>query len=345
MKFDYIIGNPPYQDETLGDNATYAPPIYHLFLDEAYKIADRVELIHPARFLFDAGTTPKQWNRKMLEDPHLAVLLYEEDSRKIFANKDIKGGVAITYHDNQMEFGSIEIFTKYAELNTIIKKVKHANDFKTFSQIVFSRTAYRLTDVFHEDYPNAISELSEGHPYDMSTNIFDRLPFAFSNSVDSSIKDDYIVILGRESNTRVYKFIKRKYVNSVANLDFYKIFLPSANGNGAFGECLSAPLIAAPGFGATETFVGIGCFEIEQEAKNALSYISTRFVRALLSILKVTQHITPEKWKYVPLQDFTVNSDIDWSQPVAGIDRQLYAKYGLDEREIEFIETHVKEMK
>ena len=65
----------------------------------------------------------------------------------------------------------------------------------------------------------------------------------------------------------------------------------------------------------------------------------------MLGVLKITQHNSPEKWKYVPLQDFTVNSDIDWSQSVAGIDRQLYAKYGLDEREIEFIGTHVKEMK
>lgn len=345
MKFDYIIGNPPYQDETLGDNATYAPPIYHLFLDEAYKIADHVELIHPARFLFDAGSTPKEWNRKMLSDEHLKVLYYEAKSGNVFANTDIKGGVAVTYHDNTIDFGPLDIFTQYTELNEIIKKVKHAKDFKSFSKIVFSRTAYRLTDELHRDFPDAMSHLSEGHPYDMSTNIFDRLPFVFFISIDNAKKDEYIVIVGRENNKRTYKFIKRKYVNTVANLDFYKVFLPSANGNGAFGESLSAPLIASPGFGATETFVGIGCFETDQEARNALHYISTRFVRALLSVLKVTQHITPEKWKYVPLQDFTINSDIDWSQSEAGIDRQLYAKYGLDEREIEFIETHVKEMK
>ena len=68
MKFDYVIGNPPYQDETLGDNGTYAPPVYNLFMDETYKVADKVELIHPARFLFNAGSTPKAWNQKMLED-------------------------------------------------------------------------------------------------------------------------------------------------------------------------------------------------------------------------------------------------------------------------------------
>ncbi len=66
--------------------------------------------------------------------------------------------------------------------------------------------------------------------------------------------------------------------------------------------------------------------------------------RALISVLKITQDVNPGKWKYVPLQDFTASSDIDWSQSIAEIDRQLYRKYGLDDDEINFIETHVKEM-
>ena len=86
LKFDFIIGNPPYQEEASGDNKDFAPPIYHKFLDEAYKICDRVELIHPARFLFNAGNTPKAWNEKMLHDPHLKVLWFEQDSGKVFAN-------------------------------------------------------------------------------------------------------------------------------------------------------------------------------------------------------------------------------------------------------------------
>ena len=70
MKFDFIIGNPPYQDESVGDQKNYASPVYHIFMDEVYKLADKVELIHPARFLFNAGSTPKEWNQKMLDDSH-----------------------------------------------------------------------------------------------------------------------------------------------------------------------------------------------------------------------------------------------------------------------------------
>lgn len=92
MKFDFIIGNPPYQEEQEGDNKTYAPPIYHKFMDAAYKISDRVELIHPARFLFNAGSTPKPWNRERLNDPHFKVLWYEQNSSKVFSHTDIKGG-------------------------------------------------------------------------------------------------------------------------------------------------------------------------------------------------------------------------------------------------------------
>ncbi len=344
MKFDYIIGNPPYQDETLGENATYAPPIYHLFLDECYKISDCVELIHPARFLFDAGSTPKEWNRKMLSDEHLKALYYEQDSSKVFSNTDIKGGVVVTYRDKTENFGAIETFTAFDELNSIMRKVYHFAWFSSFSRIVITRTAYRLTKKMHDDNPNAINQLSNGHPYDMSTNIFDRLPQIFFAEKPND-KYDYIQILGREENKRLYKYIRRDYVNNVVNLEKYKVFVPKANGSGALGEVLSTPLIGQPLIGHTESFISIGCFDKQEEAEACYKYICTKFARCLLGILKVTQDNPPEKWKYVPLQDFTVNSDIDWSQSVAGIDRQLYAKYGLYDTEIDFIETHVKEMK
>ena len=118
----------------------------------------------------------------------------------------------------------------------------------------------------------------------------------------------------------------------------------SSNGSGALGEVLSTPLIGQPLIGHTQTFISIGKFENESEAKAAFKYIKSKFARALLGILKITQHNPPDKWKYVPLQDFTEHSDIDWTKSVAEIDKQLYAKYGLDETEINFIETHVKEM-
>ncbi len=343
MKFDFVIGNPPYQDETLGDNKGFAPPVYHKFLEAAYKIANKVEMIHPARFLFNAGSTPKQWNEQMLQDPHLKVLYFEQDSSKVFSNTDIKGGVVITHHDNAKDYGAIGTFTAYDELNTILKKIKSKSDFSEFSTIVITRTAYRLTDKMHDEHPEALGQLSNGHAYDMSTNIFERLPQIF---YDEKPQDgaEYIQILGRENNERVYKYVRRDYINTVSNLDKYKIFLPKANGVGALGEILSMPILSDPMIGATETFLSIGAFEQKAEAEAALKYIKTKFARVLLGVLKTTQDITPEKWKCVPLQDFTHSSDIDWSTSIAEIDKQLYKKYNLSNEEIDFIETKVKEM-
>ena len=162
MRFDYIIGNPPYQEEQASDNAkgslkNYAPPIYDKFMDEAFKVSDRVELVHPARFLFNAGSTPKAWNEKMLKDEHFKVLYYEEDGHKVFPSLStpLRGGVAITYRDAGKTFGAIQAFTKYPEVNDILHKVLHNHSFKTLMSIIYSRTAYRFTEAMHRDHPEA----------------------------------------------------------------------------------------------------------------------------------------------------------------------------------------------
>ena len=102
--------------------------------------------------------------------------------------------------------------------------------------------------------------------------------------------------------------------------------------------------MGTPLVGFTDTFISFGAFETESEAQAMLKYIKTKFARVMLGVLKITQDNTAEKWAKVPLQDFTVNSDIDWSQSVADIDHQLYKKYGLSVEEIAFIESKVREM-
>lgn len=338
MKFDFIIGNPPYQD---GESAsTRKPPIYHLFMEAVYPLADKVELITPARFLFNAGQTPKAWNKKMLADPHLKVLHYESDGTKIFPHTDIKGGIAITYRDAGKIFGAIENFTSHDELNHILKKVKE-KEAESFSSIVYSQGLYRFSEAFFEDYPQAKSLMGAGTGYKIVSNVLDKIPEAFTPTpTQNSLK-----MLGRMQNARIYRYISRKYIAENDGIDTYNVFVPEGNGSGTFGEPLATPVIGEPGVGHTDTFLSIGHFSSEAEALACMKYIKTRFARTLLGILKVTQHNPPSTWKYVPLQDFTSSSDIDWSQSVADIDRQLYAKYGLDEKEVAFIESHVKEMK
>lgn len=341
VKFDVVIGNPPYQEETIGDNSTFSPPIYHRFMELAYEISDKVSLITPARFLFNAGSTPKSWNKRMLSDEHLKIVCFEQNSERIFPNTDIKGGVVVTYRDIRQNFGAVGTFTPFEELNSILKKVEKKT-IETLDIIISGRGVYKLADKALQDYPEIESIQSKGHKYDVGSGAFrilsDILYFKDKQS------DEDVAILGLENATRVYKWIKRDYLNPPSSFFEYKVFFPQANGTGAIGEVLSTPLIGAPLIGATETFLSLGGFKSKSEAESALKFIKTKFARALLGVLKITQATTRDKWSKVPLEDFTITSDIDWSKSISEIDQQLFEKYGLSEKEIRFIEEKVSVM-
>ena len=337
--FDFAIGNPPYQEEN--DMNARKPPIYHVFMDNAYMVAEKVELITPARFLFNAGQTPKEWNSKMLNDEHLKVLSYEADGKKIFPQTDIKGGVCITYHDSNKKFEPIRIFIAYDELRSIFTKVSTTTD-KSLSDIVTGAVPYRFTQKFATDFPDYISRA--GKSFDLRTNVIDNLDGIVFFAEKPNADDDFVRIFGLHNAKRCTRWIKRKYIDVPDNFEKYKVFVPESNGSGAIGEVLSTPLIGTPLIGHTQTFISIGCFNTQTEAENLLKYIKSKFSRVMLGILKITQHNPSPTWKLVPLQNFTTSSDIDWFQSIHDIDQQLYRKYGLSDDEIEFIETHVKEM-
>jgi len=343
MKFDVVIGNPPYQEEAQG-TSTKDMPIYHKFIDSAFEIGEKACLITPARFLFNAGGTPKQWNREFLKNPHVKVPYYEQNSAKVFPNTSIKGGIAITIFDKQKDYGAIETFTSFEELNSIMKKVNVVSE-RSLAEIVTNRGSYRYSDLIYKDYPDAMKRVSDRR---LASNAFIKLQELFYNDIPND-GNEYIKILGRFDNERLYKWFRRDYINSPINLDRYKIILPKANGSGAIGEVLSTPLIGEPLIGEpligyTETFIAIGAFVTEFEAKACLKYIKGKFSRAMLGILKITQDNTKETWRKVPIQDFTLNSDIDWSQSIENIDQQLYKKYNLSQDEIDFIESKVRAM-
>lgn len=339
MKFDFVIGNPPYQDDS--SPSTRKPPIYDKFMDAAYEVSDRVEVITPARFLFNAGQTPKAWNRKMLNDPHLKVVMYEPDGASVFPSTEIKGGVAITYHDSTKDFGKIGTFTAYDEINSVLKKIATDLDQGDMSQIVSARGLYRLNDLFFDEYLFASKRLGKGTGNMLVSNIFEKVPEAF---VDSSDSDDYLSLYGRLDNRRTKKYIEKKFVNDNPYIGTFNVLIPKSSGSGVFGEALNGLMILEPNEGALDTYMSIGQFPTKQEAENLMSYMKTKFFRALLNAKKVTQDNARSVWVLVPLQDFTPASDIDWSKSIPEIDQQLYKKYDLSPEEIEFIETHVKEM-
>ena len=128
-------------------NSSGANSVYDKFLDASHEVADKVEMIHPARFLFNAGSTPKAWNEKMLNNPHFKILSYESNSDVIFPNLSapIEGGVAISYWDKKKDFGVIGTFTPFVELNSILEKVRDNGKFASFADIVYNGSLVKTT--------------------------------------------------------------------------------------------------------------------------------------------------------------------------------------------------------
>lgn len=342
MKFNAIVGNPPYQEE---GESTRKAPIYHLFYDIAFQLADKVTLITPGRFLFKAGQTPKDWMNKILADSHFKVVDYFQKSMEVFPTVDIKGGVAITYRDANRDFGAIGFFSEFKELRSILAKVSSHSDFQLsqFAAMVSSQGLYKFTAKAIEAFPRILEVQGKGTATKITSNSLESLPEIFLMDEPAN-SQQYIQIFGRSKNQREYRWIDKEFVEPVESLNCYKVFVPEANGTGAIGEVLSTPIIGTPIIGHTDTFLSVGAFDNEEEARNCLSYIRTKFARTMLGTLKATQHNPKDTWANVPLQDFTSASDIDWSQTVADIDRQLYVKYGLNEEEITFIESMIKPM-
>lgn len=341
MKFDVVIGNPPYQDETKGDNDKYAPPIYNNFYDLAMELADLVTLITPGRFLYRAGSTPKSWNDKMLSDPHFKVIKYYGKSVDVFPNTDIKGGVVITLWDKNKDFGAIETFVEFPELQSIMHKAAPKDEADKISNYIYIQNKFDLDALYsdHPEYKNVIG--SKGADKRFRNNIFDKIG-AFTESREH---DDDIKVIGLIDNKRVWRYLPRKYFDmDHENIDKFKVLVPRSNGSGSLGETLSTPLIGSPLIGYTQTFIGIGSFDTQYEADAALKYVKSKFCRVMLGVLKVTQDNNRATWAMVPMQDFTSNSDIDWTKSIPEIDQQLYKKYGLSDDEINFIETKVQAM-
>lgn len=345
-KFNVVIGNPPYQEEAQG-SGTRDTPVYHLFMDAAYEVAEKAVLITPARFLFDAGFTPKAWNEKMLADPHLTVPHYFPDSDDLFPGTFINGGIAITYWDSDREGEPIGTFTHYPELNTIVHKVVGSGMVSMESGITSSRS-YRYTAKVYEDHPEARALRPSGNEALVSTNAFDQFRFLYLVERPDDGRS-YVRVLGLDGKHRASRWIRSEYLTGPESFGKFKVVAPASRGHlGKFGEqpalILGDPLLEGPNVAVTQTFITIGSFGSQAQGERCLKYVKSKFARAMLGVLKVTQHNPAKVWKYVPRQEFGPDSDIDWAASIADIDQQLYVKYGLDAQEVAFIESRVKPM-
>jgi hypothetical protein len=369
MKFDVVVGNPPYQINDEGGlrddgnaNAS-ASPVYQHFVELAKEISSIQSLIIPAKWMSGAGKGLSEFTDNMMDDKSIKSISVYSNSKDVFPSVDIKGGVTyfvrdksyngdanITVHSvdgventkRPLKDTLAQVFIPFETLANILHKVYKKEDFanNNIQKIVSVRKPYGLSTDFLKY--QAKYNLPNVSPARKAATDIKIVGLIDNNRVERYVPSDYPF----EQMVSYSSRIKEEFENS---LDKWKVFLPYANGSGSLGETFGTPVIGTPVIGtpntiSTETFLLIGRYDNELEASNLEKYIKSKFLRVLVGILKTTQHNTQQVWALVPLQNFTASSDIDWTVSIPEIDKQLYAKYGLDDKEIKFIEEKVKGM-
>ena len=338
MKFDIVIGNPPYQLSDGGAQSS-AKPIYHLFVQQAIALNPKyLSLIIPSRWMA-GGKGLDDFRESMLKDRHIMTMHDFVNAKECFPNNDIPGGVCffvwssdyngkcdyyrhlagnIDHSKRYLKEEGSEILIRDQRMLDILRKVRKITK-KSFSEIVSSRKPYGLTGDFFKD-PSKYN-----------------LP-----AIRVRKEDEDLTIYGLDERLqRTTRYIGKNYPLPKVDegLNKYKIFIAEAYGCGIIGEKESTPVLSTPILGipndlCTETFLQIGPFQNEDERNNCLSYIRTKFMRFMVGIKKISQHCTKDVYEFAPLVSF----DVKYT------DKMLYEMFGLSEEEINYIEQNIKEM-
>lgn len=330
VKINAIVGNPPYQVMDGGTDRG-AIPVYNLLTDVAKNIKpDYLSLIMPARW-YAGGRGLDNFRESMMSDTRLQYLYDYELSKDLFPTVDIAGGLCVFLWNNNYH-GPCTIVNNNALKDAVAKR--YLNKFEVFVRSNAAVSILNKITVSSEKYLNSLV---------LSIN-----PFGFRTYFRGSDNGDVRILTSKGwayvNNSEITK--GQEYVGQ------YKIivgrFVPS-NGEmsvkpGDGYRVLTEPKILLPNEINTETYIDTAVFKTEEEAVNYKSYLFTKFARYLLRQGITSVNVTRECFTFVPIQDFTENSDIDWSKSVEEIDKQLYKKYKLSDTEIAFIESMIKPM-
>ena len=347
FKFDAVVGNPPYQE--MNSSNKMSRSIYPDFVRSSQQVGNTVSLIMPARWMSGESGPYKETSgfiNYMLDGSHLKKFTLFPNSQDVFNGVDIKGGVCTFIWDKSYTTDLVE-YTVHDENGAI----SHTVPFHIADNIIirFPELVSIIQKIFTEPVSAASSSMrtlvSSRNPFGFVSDLFTKNNEGVSRISEEKQADDDYLVHGLIKNKRETRYIPNSELKkNIEGAKSYKVFLPRANGSGVFGEIFSTPMIGTPMTICTDTFLQVGQFDNELQAANLLKYIKTKFFRAMVGVKKTAVFNYRDCFTFVPLQDFTANSDIDWTKSIPEIDQQLYHKYGLTDEEIDFIETHVKPM-
>ena len=335
MKFNAIVGNPPYQVMDGGGTGSSAQAIYNKFVDIARSIKPRyISMIMPSRWM-TGGKGLDKFRESMLDDKHIRVLHDYMDAHDCFPTVAIEGGICYFMWDKDSQ-GKCDF-------------ISHTNGSVISTERYLSEDS---TDVVIRD-AGALSILAKvkSSNGNFSALVSPRNLFKIDVScLESDYAPSYYKVFGRFDGIRGLKFLKSyetKDERAQKFLGKWKVFVSKADGAaGQLGNPVPARIIGKTVLGdpmtiCTETFLAIGPFINENEANNVSKYTETKFFRFLVGTRKL-KNMTQDTYSFVPLQNFTETSDIDWNKAISVIDQQLYTKYHLTNEEITFIEKMIK---
>jgi site-specific DNA-methyltransferase (adenine-specific) len=319
MKFDVIIGNPPYQLDTGGVGAQ-ATPIYQKFIDIAIELNPRyISMIIPSRW-FAGGMGLNEFRAKMLNDKRMKVLVDHPNAEDCFPGVEIKGGVCYFLWDSKHN-GECEVISMLGG-EEVSRAKRKLDEHDTF--IRFNESIEILNKIKAKNEETLESKVSGVDPFKFPTNFKDYKKKEFANSIKIYTRGE----IG---------YIQKDQIKTNVNwVDKYKVALSQAYGAGSTypHQITGKPVIMEPNSCCTFTYLVINVFKTKKEAQNFEKYIKTRFFRFLVSLKKNTQHLSKDRFSFVP--------DLDMSQEWT--DEKLYKRYGINEKEQEFIKSIVREM-